>query len=59
MEKMDVMVFASICIISAFYIYFFDKKNKFKKKIIGKEIDEVITNLSHGNTSKKKRLGEK
>ena len=56
---MDVMVFASICIISVFYIYFFDKKNKFKKKIIDKEIDEVITNLSHDNTSKKKRLGEK
>ena len=54
---MDVMVFASVCIISAFYIYFFDKKIKFKKKI-DKEIEETITILSHSDKNGKKRLDE-
>ena len=44
MDKMDVLVFASVCIILSFYTYFQNKKNKYKKKI-DKEIDEGIHNL--------------
>ena len=58
MDKVDIMVFASVCIVSAFYIYFFDEKNKLKKKI-NKEIDEAIRNLNHGDTNKKKCVGKK
>ena len=58
MYKMDVMVFASICFISAFYIYVFDRKNKFKKKI-NKEVDEVIRKLNHGDDTSKKKCVDK
>ena len=45
MDKIDVIVFASICTISFFYIYFFDKKNNNREKIY-KEIDETIKKIS-------------
>ena len=43
MDKIDVIVFASICTISFFYI--FDKKNNNREKIY-KEIDETIKKIS-------------
>ena len=45
MNKMDVIVFASICAFSFCYILFFDNKNNSRKKI-DKEIDETIKKIS-------------
>ena len=60
MNKMDVIAFASICIVSAFYIYFFDEKNKSCRKKIHKEIDEAIRNLKqHDSASNDKHVSEK
>ena len=47
MNKMDVITFASICVVSVFYIYFFDKKNNNSRKKIRKEIDETIKKLNN------------
>ena len=60
MNKMDVIAFASICIVSAFYIYFFgEKKNTYRKKI-RKEIDDAIKNLKeHDNNSNNRINTEK
>ena len=56
-EKVDVTVFASICLL-CFYIYIFNQKNKFKKKH-DKEVEEAIRNyLNHDDTSKKKCVGK-
>ena len=59
MEKVDLLLFASVVIISGFYIYFFDEKNKpcRKKKKIDKEIEEAVKNLNYGKFTKKQFVG--
>ena len=60
MDKMDVMVFASVCIILSFYTYFQNKKqkNKYKRKI-DKEIDEGIQTIVTVILLKNKHVVEK
>ena len=45
MNKVDVIVFASICTFSFCYILFFDKNINTRKKI-DREIDEAIKKIS-------------
>ena len=45
MNKEDVIVFASICAFSFFYIMFFNNKDNSRKKIQS-EIDEAIKEIS-------------
>ena len=45
MNKIDVIVFASICAFSFCYILFFDN-NKNSRKKIDREIDETIKKIS-------------
>ena len=45
MNKVDVIVFASICTFSFCYILFSNKDNNSRKKI-DREIDEIIKKLS-------------
>ena len=45
MNKVDVIVFASICAFSFCYILFCNKKNNSRKKI-EREIDETIKKIS-------------
>ena len=45
MNKMDVIVFASICAFSFCYILFFNNNNNSRKKI-DREIDEAIKKIS-------------
>ena len=44
MNNLEVIAFASICVVSAFCIYLFDEKQTRRKKIC-KEVDEGIKNL--------------
>ena len=44
MPKVDFIALASICIVSAVYIYFFEQK-KVRRKNFLKEIDEEIKKL--------------
>ena len=44
MPKVDFIALASICIVSAVYIYFF-KQKKVRRKFFLKEIDEEIKKL--------------
>ena len=44
MVKVDFIAFASICVVSVVYIYFFEQK-KIRRKIFLKEIEEEIKRL--------------
>ena len=60
MEKADLMIFASVFIISAFYIYFFDEEYKsVRKKKFDKEIDEAIKSLNYDNFTEERLVSEK
>ena len=48
MNKMDVIVFASICAFSFCYILFFDNNNNSRKKI-NREIEEALKNIRNLN----------
>ena len=58
MNKIDIFTLASICIVSAFCIYFFDEK-KTRRKKIRKEIDEAIKNLKEDDNINNKRISLK
>ena len=53
MDKVDVIVFASVCTICC-YIFFFNKNNNNSIKKIDREIEEAIKKISDLSVSFKK-----